>query len=263
MTANAWLDPTDNVELAQRYARHGDTLRGTLRHALVTRALLTHLPPAARLLDIGGGAAVQARELARAGHHVTVLDPDPAMLAQARDALDREPAELQQRIKLVQGVGEDAPDLVGSGFDGVLCHGVLLYVDDPDPLLGAVVAAARPGGLVSVLAKNAAALAMRPGIEGRYHDAISVLDTDTDTETNLLGATSRADDRDHIIGLLATHHAEVTSWYGVRVLTDHLRDAPVPPDFDTILELEWRAGARDPYRHVARLFHLLAVVSRP
>ncbi len=48
------------------------------------------------------------------------------------------------------------------------------------------------------------------------------------------------------------------AWYGVRVFTDHLADAPVDADFDQILAAEWAAGARDPYRGIARLFTLIA-----
>src|SRR5687768_10558138 len=76
--ANTWSgNPGD---LAAAYARHSTTLRGAVRHALVTRALLAHLPQQpCRVLDIGGGAGEQALALARAGHTVTLLDSDPAM----------------------------------------------------------------------------------------------------------------------------------------------------------------------------------------
>ena len=76
-------------------------------------------------------------------------------------------------MRLVEGTGERAREtLGGESFDAVLCHGVLMYLEDPRPMIHALSALLRPGGVVSVLAKNAAALAMRPALEGRYQDAL-------------------------------------------------------------------------------------------
>ncbi|MBG0825787.1 hypothetical protein HS048_34450 [Planomonospora sp. ID91781] len=46
----------------------------------------------------------------------------------------------------------------------------------------------------------------------------------------------------------------------MRIFTDHLGDAPVPAreEFDRIVEVEWQAGCRDPYRRIARMIHLIA-----
>jgi S-adenosylmethionine-dependent methyltransferase len=252
---NTWTGT--RADLATAYARHTGSLRGALRHALVTRALLTHLPDTPqRILDVGGGAGIQALALARAGHHVTILDPDLVMLGDAEQALTPQPREIAERVALVAGPGEDAAALVGDGFDAVCCHGVLMYLTDPTTMLQALTAAVRPGGLISVLAKNADALAMRPGMEGRWADALDLVTATT--ETGRLGVTSRADTLTGVQSTLAETGADTVAWYGVRVFTDHLRDTPVGPDFDHILDLEWAAGARDPYRQVARLFHLVA-----
>ena len=253
MSGNTWTG-----DLATAYARHTGGLRGALRHALLNRGLLTHLPSEPqRLIDVGGGAGHQAIVLARAGHHVTVLDPDPAMLQRATAARDAEPAAVAERIDLHAGRGEHALDLFAAGsFDAACCHGVLMYLDNPVPLLSTLVELVRPGGLVSVLAKNRSALAMRPGLEGRWGDALAVIDADT--ETGNLGVASRADSLAAVQGILALAGATTRQWYGVRVFTDHLGDTPVGPDLDEALDAEWAAGSRDPYRSVARLFHLIA-----
>ncbi len=46
-------------------------------------------------------------------------------------------------------------------------------------------------------------------------------------------------------------------WYGVRVFTDHIGDTEPGEELQEILDLEWEAGRRDPYRLVARLIHIL------
>jgi hypothetical protein len=49
----------------------------------------------------------------------------------------------------------------------------------------------------------------------------------------------------------------VESWYGVRVFADHLGEELPGEDLPEVLELEWEAGKREPYRSVARLIHVI------
>lgn len=60
-----------------------------------------------RVLDVGMGQGTQALRLARAGHKITGVESDPAMLAAARAALAEEPAGIQERVQLVEGDGRD------------------------------------------------------------------------------------------------------------------------------------------------------------
>jgi SAM-dependent methyltransferase len=255
---NQWI--TADGAIAVGYAAHGRSLRGVIRHALVHQALMSQLesaPGPVRILDVGGGAATQAVMLAHAGHAVTVLDPDTEMLAQARSDLAGQDAEIRDRISLVAGRGEQAVDLVGGGWDVVCCHGVLMYVDDPRDLLGPIVAAAADGGLVSVVAKNAEAMPMRPALEGRWADALALVDGDR-VEMGNLGVPSRGQTIDELVADLEASGARLTEWHGVRVATDHLGDIAPTSDTDYAIALEWELGRRDPYRRLARLLHLIA-----
>ena len=64
------------------------------------------------------------------------------------------------RITLVEANGEAAPAaLDGRRYGGVLSHGVLMYLDDPEPMLDALVALAAPTGVVSIVAKNVEVMA--------------------------------------------------------------------------------------------------------
>jgi 2-polyprenyl-3-methyl-5-hydroxy-6-metoxy-1,4-benzoquinol methylase len=244
------------AHLAERFVAHYDTVRGAVRAELVARQLDGHLPGSGLVVDVGGGAGRQTVRLARLGYEVTLLDPSEEMLGRARDALSTEPARVRTRVALVKATGEEAPRVLEAGtFDVVLCHAVLPYVEHPDPLVRALAALAGPGGTVSVLAKNADALAMRAGLEGRFADAVAAFDADADRGG--LGVPTRAHSLDVLIEVLARHSVELQAWYGIRVFTDHL--GPVPPgdDLAAVLEAEERAGERDPYRRVARLLHLV------
>jgi S-adenosylmethionine-dependent methyltransferase len=124
---------------------------------------------------------------------------------------------------LVEGGGGEAPRaLAGETFEAVLCHGVLRYLDDPCPMVRALAALARPGAVISVLAKNASALAMRSALEGRYQDALATLEADRDL--GRLGAVSRGDTVEGLAALFESCGIEFVQWYGVRVFTEHLGD---------------------------------------
>ena len=245
-------------QLAERFLAHYATLRGVVRRTLVDRQLAEHLAePPARIADVGGGAGHQSIPLVRRGYEVTILDPSEEMLSKAQQSLALEEAVVRGRARLVLGAGEEAPHVLGDErFDAVLCHGVLPYVEDPGPLIRGLASIARPGGVVSVLAKNADALAMRPALEGRYRDALNLLGSDRDRGG--LGVVTRGDRVSNLSGLMAEAGIEIVRWYGVRVFTDHLgNDLPDSALLQDVVELEWEAGRRDPYRAVARLIHLV------
>lgn len=212
-----------------------------------------------RVLDVGMGQGTQALRLARAGHKVTGLEQDPKMVATAREALAAEPEGIRSRVRLFEGDGrETGVHFLPGSFDVVLCHGVLMYVEEPDALVAGLARMLAPGGLLSLLVRNGDALAMRPGLAGDWAGALAAFGTSA--YTNRLGLDVRADRLDALTGTLAGIGAPLHAWYGVRVFTDLAADdAPVPDDVEVLLAAEERAGRTDPYRGVAALLHLCGV----
>ena len=245
------------AKLAAGYNSSGGTLRRVVRHELVDRALAEHLSgPPARIVDVGGGAGQQSIRLARKGYEVTILDPSPEMLDEARRRLTSEDEDVRRRVRLVEGEGERGHEVLGGEkFDAVLCHGVLMYLEDAWPMIQGLSTLAPSGGIVSVLTKNASALAVRPALEGRYRDALSLLEADRDL--GRLGVITRGDTIEGLSEAIAEAGLAVERWYGVRVFSDHLGDSVPGEDLPEILELEWEAGKREPYRSVARLIHMV------
>ena len=245
------------AKLAAGYNSSGGTLRRVVRHELVDRALAEHLSgPPARIVDVGGGAGQQSIRLARKGYEVTILDPSPEMLDEARRRLASEDEDVRRRVRLVEGEGERGHEVLGGEkFDAVLCHGVLMYLEDAWPMIQGLSTLAPSGGIVSVLTKNASALAVRPALEGRYRDALSLLEADRDL--GRLGVITRGDTIEGLSEAIAEAGLAVERWYGVRVFSDHLGDSVPGEDLPEILELEWEAGKREPYRSVARLIHMV------
>ncbi len=249
---NSW-----SPEASRHFLGHYETLRGIVRQTLMQRQLSEHLEePPLRVCDVGGGAGHNSIPLARRGYEVKILDPSEEMLQKARQMLDAEDEAVRGRVELVAGNGEEAPGLFGEeAFDAVLCHGVLIYLENPDPLIRALSSIARPGAVVSILTKNAEALAMRPALEGRYKDALASFDSYR--EINRLGIETRTDTVPEFSAKLKRFGVELEQWYGVRVFTDHLDDRPSDPDLRNLLDAEWEAGRRDPYRGVARMVHMI------
>ncbi|MFD9489125.1 class I SAM-dependent methyltransferase [Streptomyces sp. NPDC059991] len=214
-----------------------------------------------RVLDVGTGQGTQALRLARAGHTVTGLESDPEMLRVARESLSTEPEGIRERVRLIEGDGnETGVHFLPGSFDVVLCHGVLMYVQEPDAMLAGLARMLAPGGLLSLLVRNADALAMRPGLAGDWSAALSAFDTDA--YTNRLGLSVRADRLENLTRTLDGIAAPLHVWYGVRVFTDNVPNdvhLPAAEELDRLLAAEDKAGRTDPYRQVAALLHLCGV----
>ncbi|MBD0743202.1 methyltransferase domain-containing protein [Streptomyces sp. CBMA152] len=214
-----------------------------------------------RVLDVGTGQGTQALRLARAGHTVTGLESDPEMLRAAREALSTEPEGIRERVRLIEGDGhETGVHFLPGSFDVVLCHGVLMYVQEPDAMLAGLARMLAPGGLLSLLVRNADALAMRPGLAGDWSGALAAFDTDA--YTNRLGLSVRADRLSTLTQTLDGIAAPLHAWYGVRVFTDNVPNEvqlPAADELDRLLAAEDKAGRTDPYRQVAALLHLCGV----
>ena len=244
--------------LAQTFLAHYASLFGQVRIHVLHAHLMDHLPPApGEIVDLGGGGGHQALPLARAGYAVTLIDSSPTMLSEAARLREQEPREVSDRLELVKASSVEAPYLLGKGrFDGVLCHGLLMYLDDPLPLLSTMSALARPGAIISVVGANRHNFAMPAAIR---HDWAGVLASfDTDRRKNWLGADIRGDDVDDLGVSFTSVEIDPITWYGVRLFTEGWgrNQPPVDPTAD-VLAAELEATKRDPYRQFSALFHLL------
>lgn len=224
-----------------------------------------------RVLDVGMGQGAQALRLARVGHQVTGFERDEKMIAVAREALSGEPEGVRERVRIIEGDGRDTGvHFLPGSFDVVLCHGVLMYVEEPDALLAGLARMLAPGGLLSLLVRNGDALAMRPGLSGDWAGALAAFGTAASApafdsaraggSASRLGPEVRADRLAGLTATLAGIGAPLHTWYGVRVFADPAADdAGVVADVETLLAVEERAGRTDPYRGVAALLHLCGV----
>jgi S-adenosylmethionine-dependent methyltransferase len=203
-------------------------LRDIVRQELIAAQLREVVSERQRVLDVGCGQGTQALILARSGHEVTGLDPSDYLLTQFEETLAEEPNEVRERVHLVRGAGEAAPELTPGPFDVVLCHGVLMYLDNDREMLSALSQVSTDEAVLSLLVRNGLAPAMRPGLLRQWDEAAAAFEWYLD------------------------------QWFGVRVLTDHLEEDPPPAlELARIVAVEQEAGRRDPYRQVAAFLHLI------
>ena len=230
-----------------------ETSHGRVRLELVLERVVESLPPPpASVLDAGGGTGAFAIPLAERGYDVTVLDRSTEWLGVA----EARAAEAGVRLTLVEGSTEDVARLFPGGrFDGVLCHTLLLYLDDPGAALRSLRAVARSGAVLSVLEKNREGLAMRPGLHGEPDEARRVLEDPM--AAGRLGIVNRARSAGELRAVLLAAGWRTLDWAGVRLFSDLVLTFD-PDQHRRLLELERAAGRKDPYRRVARFVHLRA-----
>jgi SAM-dependent methyltransferase len=258
------MDGDTWATLADKFADEAyASVKGLVRTYVLHQQLLQHLPePPAAVLDVGGGAGHQSFLLAEIGYEVTLLDPSAAMLDKARQRLQALPGDARRRVTLLQADGEHAVEAVhGRRFEVVLCHGVLGYLEEAEPLVTQLCRCAAPDGVVSIMAGNAKVLAVRPALEQRWDDALAAFDAST--EIGVLGVPTRADTVEHLSELMRMRSVEPVCWYGVWLFVDWLEFSGVKLDphdeaqVRATAAVELEASKRDPYRQLSRTFHLV------
>ncbi|MFJ8307699.1 MULTISPECIES: class I SAM-dependent methyltransferase [unclassified Streptomyces] len=240
--------------------------RASLRTAVVWEVLKEALDrrvkatgrEALDVLDTGGGSGNFAVPLAALGHRVTVVDPSPNALF----ALERRAAEAGA-AELVQGVQGDILGLFDvverGGYDAVLCHGVLEYVEDPAEGVRNAVDALRPEGALSLLAAGLGGAVLSRALAGHFTEARHAL-------LDPAGRWGAGDPVPHrftaeqLVELVGAAGATAGAVHGVRVFADLVPGVLVdtePGALDALLKLEAAAAELPAFHAVATQLHVL------
>jgi S-adenosylmethionine-dependent methyltransferase len=210
-----------------------------------------------RVLDVGGGDGRDAVALARAGHHVTVLDPAPSWLSEARRRAEE--AGVADRLRTVEGSVDDL-EHVGAGYDLVLCHFVLQYRPADAGDVRRLAALLRPGGRLSVMAPNPAArVIMRLTREGP-EAALAELASDV-FPTATFGMTARKVTAEELEAELCDEGLVVVGRYAARVANDYVTDDAVKDDpayYAALERLELALCDREPFLRLGGMWQVVA-----
>ncbi|MER0445130.1 methyltransferase [Streptomyces sp. Edi4] len=240
--------------------------RASLRTAVVWEVLKEALDrqveatgrEALDVLDTGGGSGNFAVPLATLGHRVTVVDPSPNALF----ALERRAAEagVAERVQGVQGDVLGLFDVVErGGYDAVLCHGVLEYVEDPAEGVRNAVDALRPHGALSLLAAGLGGAVLSRALAGHFTEARHALSD----PAGRWGAGDPVPHRftaEQLTALVGDAGATAGAVHGVRVFADLVPGVLVdtePGALDALLKLEAAAAELPAFHAVATQLHVL------
>ncbi|KND38688.1 class I SAM-dependent methyltransferase [Streptomyces acidiscabies] len=210
------------------------------------------------VLDAGGGSGNFAVPLARLGHRVTVVDPSPNALF----ALERRAAEagVADRVRGVQGDAGGLFDVVErGGYDAVLCHGVLEYVDDPADGVHNAVAALRPEGVLSLLVAGLGGAVLARALAGHFKEARHALG-DPSGRWGEGDPVPRRFTAGQLTELVEGAGLAVGAVHGVRIFADLVPGVLVdtePGALEALLKLEEAAAELPAFHSVATQLHVL------
>jgi S-adenosylmethionine-dependent methyltransferase len=252
-SADLFHDP----EVSDRFLEHYGTLRGKVREQIVRRHLeqiVLAQPGCLRAVDVGCGDGRDALWLARLGHDVLAVDPSATMVERATAVRDSTPEQLALEYS-IGDAGSVLRDHGESSFDIVLSHGVIMYQEEPATFVAEQLRLLRPMGMLSLLAKNADGLVYRAAMEASVDEAMRVLDDSGGL--GHLGVSTGAQTIQELSSFGFAAGATVRSWAGVRMFSDTPTDVLLEADDEKVVELEWLAALREPYRQTASLLHVL------
>jgi S-adenosylmethionine-dependent methyltransferase len=240
---------------------------GRLRFAVVSETLRRQAEAMGaaggglRVLDVGGGDGRDALPLAEAGHHVTILDPSPAWLAQA--AGKARAMGLSGRVHTVDGSLDDLHAMAG-GYDLVLCHFVLHYRPSGSGDVERLAALLRPGGRLSIMAPNPAArVIMRLTREGPEAALAEFTSDHFDSAT--FSTTARKVTAKEVETEMVSAGLHVVGRYAARVVNDYVSDDTLKDDpkyFQSLERLELALCDQEPFIRLGAMWQVVAERAR-
>ncbi len=140
----------------ERWKADQNTLWGRFNAQLIEHNLRQFIPvdsPPLTILDAGGGNGLHSLGFAHMQHRVDIVDQSQQMLndAKANAALAGISSRINTHAVDLLNIDRAFPE---NHFDVVLCHNVIQFIDDIEPLLDSLYRVLRPGGYFSLITAN-------------------------------------------------------------------------------------------------------------
>lgn len=184
----------------------------------------------------------------------------PARTRSSRWSAVRPRPAVADRVRGVQGDILGLFDVVErDGFDAVLCHGVLEYVDEPAEGVRNAVEALRPSGALSLLAAYLGGAVLARALAGHFTEARQAL-TDPAGRWGEGDPVPRRFTAEQLSDLVSAAGLEIAAVHGVRVFADLVPGALVdtePGAMEALLKLEAAVAEQPAFHSVATQLHVL------
>lgn len=212
-----------------------------------------------RILDVGGGNGFNAIYFAQQGHRVTLLDYSPAMLSEAKLAVEKE--GLADKITFYQAdAGAIQEIFSGQQFDLILCHLMIEFVPEPQKVLKHICELLAPEGLLSILDGNRYSEVYRKAMQANdltaALQAIDIQEYFHPWFNRMTPLFSSAE----MIEMLQANGCEVVKDYGILCLCAYLPNEPKyeAAYYAALERLERRLTNTYPYNLLARFYQVIA-----
>lgn len=243
--------------VGDQFVSYYDTVRGHVREQLTRENLSPFvMDQTLEVLDVGGGDGRDAVWLANQGHKVRLIDTSSVMLEKAERTVND--TNLGHLVTIEQLDPDNTHEEDQSLYDLVLSHGVLMYVDDPQPHLSLLRKSVKAGGIVSILTKGRPGSLLRLLYKGDIKKADEL--RRTGHLINNLGERVLAVDEASITPMLRAAQLSIFQAFGVRIATDldyrPFRDLD-DNELKSILEIESELGAGDKTKEMGQMLHFI------
>ena len=212
-----------------------------------------------RVLDAGGGNGLDSLSLARMNHQVDIVDLSQQMLddANANAALAGVSGRITTHAIDILSIGKYFGE---AEFDVVLCHNVIQFLDDLEPLFDVMYKVLKPGGFFSLIAPNQYALPYQAAfLENDLDLAFEYLDQ-ANQFNSIFDIDVREYRADELIRWLEQQQYRVEKHYGIRCMYNYWGTNELKEDsivYNKLKSIEFELSDREPYKHTARLFQLI------
>jgi hypothetical protein len=144
-----------------------------------------------------------------------------------------------------------------------------MYLPASEPVIAELAAYVAPGGFLALAARSTTSALWRPAARQDWQAALAAFKELDVAQAegrdmryiNEIGTPARADDLGTLTSSAAACGLRLETWYGVRIAVDPEELDPPPPsdprELATLLDVEERLGATDPYRQLGQLAHLI------
>lgn len=229
--------------------------KGQIRLDLLQQDLapLRNTAPAT-ILDAGGGLGHMSRWFAEKGHRITLFDAAKNML-EAATTLNNE-ANLSDRFSLSQAtIDQFTTQYDGNGFDLILCHAVLEWLEQPEQAIAQLTALLNEGGCLSLMFYNQHSLILKNALRGNLRKVKS-----GNWRGDGIGLTPyQALLPEEVYRWLTEQNLSIEFTSGIRCFYDYLpKNVRDTYEMEDLLDLEREHYRKDPYVHMARYIHVLA-----
>jgi len=225
---------------------------GKMFYDLLFKQLSVPHTPSIKILDFGSGLGVTSDHFA-AWHNVTAVEPNEEMILNSR----RENLYTQ-----LHGSVEKIAMFKDYTFDLVLCHNVLEYIEEKEPIFAELFRVIKPGGTLSIVKHNRAGKVFQAAVfENNPAKALSLLNPHTQGNSNFLGTQQLYSNSD-LAGWAEKYGGTVRKVLGMRAFWVLGQDNAVKYADEwhqKMLTLERKAAEIDEYKQSAYYNHLLIV----